>query len=206
MKAFFQRYSYDSVRMLLNQFAIAIFGFSLALATVGANRILMLLTSIGATIFYLALNYGVAWRAGSKDKSVIDRGILRFRPAQGLLIALLANSLSFLLAIITAVGLLFGADGLAAVVGFFTMFVNGMYHGVIFFFSGSENALFVDFWWIYLLTPLLSMGISFVGYIAGVKDFHITKMGIPDLPASDRPTKQELREKKKAEKENQNKS
>ena len=39
-----------------------------------------------------------------------------------------------------------------------------------------------------------------VAYIAGVKDFHITKMGIPDLPESDRPSKQELREQRAAEK------
>ena len=43
------------------------------------------------------------------------------------------------------------------------------------------------------------------GYIAGVKDFHVTGMSIPDLPESDRPTKQEKREMRKSKKENQDK-
>ena len=36
MKAFFERYSYESVRLALNQFAISMFGFALAMTAVKA--------------------------------------------------------------------------------------------------------------------------------------------------------------------------
>ena len=51
MKAFFERYSYDSVRMLLDQIAISLFGFSLAMAiTKMGNDTLLMITSLGAIL------------------------------------------------------------------------------------------------------------------------------------------------------------
>ncbi len=199
MKAFFERYSYDSVRMLLNQFAISIFGFALALTSLKAeNNTLLLVTGICSIIFYLALNYGVAWRAGSKDKITIDRGRRTFRPATGLWISLLANSLNFLLAIIVMIGALAGLEGMAGIGRFIGLFIQGMYQGVLVCIQiGGESVN--NFWWVFFLIPLPALLISFLGYIAGVKDFHITKLGIPDLPESDRPTKAERREQKKNE-------
>ena len=61
------------------------------------------------------------------------------------------------------------------------------------------------FWWSYFIITIPAMLVSTVAYIAGVKDFHITKMGIPDLPESDRPSKQELREQRAAEKRSRKK-
>ncbi len=202
MKEFFERYSYDSVRMALNQVAIAIFGCSLALATKKAgNDTLLLITSIGSIIFYLALNYGVASRVGTRDKTTIDHGSRPFRPLTGLWIALLANSLNILLALLVIIGIFAGADGLAAVSGTIALFAQGMYQGVLYSVGFAEQG-FAVFWWAFLVLPLPSMLISFIGYIAGVKDIRLTRMGVPDLPESDRPTKQELKEKKHSEKKN----
>ncbi len=201
MKDFFERYSYDSVRMLLNQFAISVFGFSLAITALKAeNETLLLITSLGSILFYLALNYGVAWRVGSKDKITIDLGRRTFRPATGLWISLLANSLNLLLAVIAMIGALAGIGGMEAIGGSIAVFIQGMYQGLLAYVKIGDAEL-NKFWWVFFLTPLPTLLISFVGYVAGVKDFHITRMGVPELPESDRPTKAERREQKKSEKE-----
>ncbi len=202
MKAFFERYSYESMRMLLNQVATSIFGFALAIASIFAkNDTLLLITSIGALIFYLALNYGVAWRVGSRDKITIDRNMRPFQPSLGLLISLLANSLNLLLAILGLIGTLAGIGGLEAIGENGALFCQGMYQGLLAVIHLDGIAL-NNYWWVYFLLPLPTMIASLLGYIAGVKDFHITSMGVPDLPASDRPTKAEVKARKKAEREN----
>ncbi len=200
MKEFFERYSYDSVRMLLNQVAISIFGFSLALVSVSAeNDTLLLITSLGAIAFYLALNYGVAWRVGSKDKITIDRGRRIFKPATGLWISLLANSVNLLLALVAMIGALGGIGVMETLGSTIAVFVQGMYQGLLAYVKIGDLEL-NKFWWTFFLTPLPAMLVSFLGYIAGVKDFHITKMGVPELPESDRPTKQEIRDRKHEDK------
>lgn len=200
MKAFFERYSYQSVRLLLNQIAISMFGFALAMTAVKADSVpLRLWTSIGSILFYLALTYGSAWKAGSEDKLSVEYGKLPFRPLRGLTIALLANSVNLLLAILITVGNLAGIGGLESVPRAIALLIQGMYLGVL---STVEigGVTLNGYWWIYFLTPIPAMLVSAVAYVAGVKDFHITKMGIPELPESDRPTKKELREQKELEK------
>ena len=205
MKSFFERYSYDSVRMGLNQFATAIFGFALALTAVQADStILMLVTSIGAVIFYLMLTYSVAWRVGSRDKTSVDLGRRRNRPFTGLWISLLANSVNLLLAVLIAIGAFTGVQNLEGIPRFIVMLLEGMYLGLINYIQVGGVSV-NEYWWVFFLLPIPSLLVSFVGYIAGVKDFHVTGMSIPDLPESDRPTRQEKREMRKSKKENQDK-
>ena len=205
MKSFFERYSYDSVRMGLNQFATAIFGFALALTAVQADSTpLMLVTSIGAVIFYLMLTYGVAWRVGSRDKTSVDLGRRRNRPFTGLWISLLANSVNLLLAALIAIGAFTGVQNLEGIPRFIVMLLEGMYLGLINYIHVGGVSV-NEYWWVFFLLPIPSLIVSTVGYIAGVKDFHVTGMSIPDLPESDRPTRQEKREMRKAKKENQDK-
>ncbi len=205
MKAFFERYSYDSVRMLLNQIAIAIFGFSLALATgkasvdaeqTGGNDTLLTITSIAAILFYLALEYGVAWKMGSNDRIGIQYGKIAWRPLTGLKVSLLANSVNILLAILITVGVLGNIPDLPGVVSTIALLAQGMYQGVLAVFQINGLPLH-EFWWVYFVIILPALLISTVGYITGAKDFHITNMGIPELPESDRPTKAERKAAKK---------
>ncbi len=192
MKAFFERYSYDSMKMLLNQIVMAVFGFSLAIASVTAkNDTLLLVTSVGAIVFYMFLTYNTAWKVGSHDKITVDLGRRKFSPLIGLWISLLANSLNFLMAILAAIGTLAGIGGLESFGKFAAMWGQCMYQGIL-VVGGLK-----DFWWVYFLLPLPAMLVSLVAYVAGVKDLHITRMGVPDLPESDRPTKKELKERKK---------
>ncbi len=199
MKAFFERYSYESMRMLLNQVAMTIFGFALALTSVTAeNDTLLLFTSIGAVIFYMVLNYGVAWRVGSRDKITVDRGMRVYNPAIGLLISLVANSLNFVMAILGMIGSLAGIGGLETFGENAALWGQGMYQGILAVIELSGEAL-NEYWWVYFLLPLPSLLVSMLGYMAGVKDFHITSMGVPEMPESDRPTKAEVKAKKKEE-------
>lgn len=130
MKQFFSRYSYDSMRMFLDQFAISLFGFCLALTAVQMeNDTLLLVFSLASILFYLALIYGVAQRVGAKDRTSVELGKLPFRPFIGALISLLANSLNLVLAgVVTLLSLLPGGN--AGMARFAAMFLNGMYQGV----------------------------------------------------------------------------
>ena len=202
MKAFFERYSYDSVRMLLNQIAISMFGFALAMsAAKGESDTLLLWSSIGAIVFYLALTYGTAWKAGSNDKLSIEYGKIEFKPLRGLLISLIANSLNLLLAVLITIGSLCGLGGLEGVSNTIALLAQGMYQGVLAVVTIDGVAL-NNLWWVYFLITLPAMLISLIGYIAGAKDIHITNMGIPELPESDRPSRKELKEQKSLEKKN----
>lgn len=204
MKNFFSRYSYDSMRMFLDQFAISLFGFSLALTALKMeNDTLLLLFSIASILFYLMLIYGVAQRVGARDRTSIDLGRMQLSPVKGTLISLLANSLNLLLALVVALlTILPGTE--ASVARFIAMFLNGMYQGVYSLVKvGSGAVALNNCWWAYFILPLPAILISTLGYIAGAKDWHLTGLSTPELPASDRPTRKELRERREEEKKKQ---
>lgn len=200
MKAFFERYSYESVRLALNQVAISMFGFALAMTSVKAESDnLLLWSSIASIVFYLALTYGSAHKTGSGDRLSIQYGKIPYRPYLGLVLSLIANSVNLILAALITVGQLTGIGGLESIPRFIALLIQGMYQGLLATVKIGETPL-NGIWWSYFIITIPAMLIATLGYIAGAKDFHITKMGIPELPESDRPSKQELREQKELEK------
>lgn len=200
MKAFFERYSYESVRLALNQVAISMFGFALAMTSIKAESdSLLLWSSIASIVFYLALTYGSAHKTGSGDRLSIQYGKIPYRPYLGLVLSLIANSVNLILAALITVGQLTGIGGLESIPRFIALLIQGMYQGLLATVKIGETPL-NGIWWSYFIITVPAMLIATLGYIAGVKDFHITKMGIPELPESDRPSKQELREQKELEK------
>ena len=202
MKAFFERYSYDSVRMLLNQVAISMFGFALAMSSLRTESdTLLLWSSIASIVFYLVLTYGTAWKAGANDKLSIEYGKISFSPLRGLMISLLANSINLLLALLIAVGTLFGLGGLEGIANAIALLAQGMYQGTLAVWSVNGAAL-NTYWWVYFLIPIPSMLVSLVAYVAGAKNIHITNAGVPELPESDRPSRKELKEQRDLEKKN----
>ncbi len=202
MKNFFTRYSYDSVRMLLDQIVIAIFGFSLAVTSVHAESdALLCATSVGAIVFYLALIYGVGWKMGQRDCKSVRYGQMTYRPFTGVWVALLANSINLLVAVAIMVGTLTGAEAVSSVANFMALMGQAMYQGILSVVKiGGQLAR--DVWWVYFLLPIPAIIVAGFAYTMGAKDRVLTKMAIPDLPASDRPTKQEKKEQKRAEKNN----
>ncbi|MBQ3508015.1 MAG: hypothetical protein IJA91_05630 [Clostridia bacterium] len=202
MKAFFERYSYESVRLALNQIAISMFGFALAMSAVKANSdALLLWSSIASIVFYLALTYGTAHKTGSQDRLSIEYGKIPFRPLRGLLVSLVANSINLLLAILIMIGSLCHVPTLEDIPGAIALLIQGMYQGILAVIHIGEQPL-NEMWWAYFIITVPAMLISTVGYVAGAKDFHITSMGIPELPESDRPSRQELKEQRELEKKN----
>lgn len=199
MKAFFDRYSYDCVRMLLNQIAISMFGFALAMtATRIESENLLLWSSIASIIFYLVLIYGVAWKRGSDDKQSIHYGKIKFNPFMGVILSAIANSVNFLVAIIIAVGTMTGFENVwifrtVALLG------QGMYQGLLAKVA-VDGVLLNNLWWAYFLIPIPAMLVSWIGYIAGAKDLHVAGGGMYQYPASDRPSRQELKEQRDLEK------
>ena len=203
MKNFFVRYSYDSMRMLLDQIVISIFGFSLALAASKTeNDTFLMGVSIGAIIFYLALLYGAAVKVGCLDKNSVDLGRQPFLRFTGTLVSLLANSLNLILAVIITV-VAFASEEVTAggVPRAIALLLQGMYQGllaVIQVGGTAEAPMYLnDCWWVYFLITIPALLISTVGYIAGVKGWRLTGFSPADLPAADRPTRKEYREQKK---------
>ena len=202
MKAFFERYSYESVRLALNQIAISMFGFALAMTAGKAESDpLLLWSSIGSILFYLVLTYGSAHRTGSGDRLSIQYGKIPFRPLTGLLLSLIANSVNLILAILITVGQYTDLVGISDISRIIALLIQGMYQGVLATVSVGGVTL-NGLWWAYFLITIPAMLVATLGYIAGAKDFHMTKMGIPEYPESDRPSKKELREQRALERKN----
>ena len=213
MKEFFKRYTYDSVKMLVDQFAISVFGFSLALASVKfQSDTLLLITSLGAILFYLFLLYGVAWNVGYRRYNTVKRGDEKPQWLNGLYISLLANAPNLILAIVNAIDCKFGADTGTGIPRGIALFIQGMYQGVLSvikldervfgawgwtYFEELGRAPLNSLWWSYFLIVLPALLVCTFGYIFGVKGWHLTGMMMPQVPMSDRPTKQELKERKK---------
>ena len=112
MKQFMSRYSYESVHLFLNQFAIGLFGITLALAASKAkNDGLRIATSIFAICFFLFLQYIAMWKVGASDRLSADLGKLKKDYTVPLKMWLLANSLNLLLALIMSCAMWFEGVG-----------------------------------------------------------------------------------------------
>lgn len=180
MKQFFGRYSYNMVRMFLNQFAISIFGLVLALATTAAdNSILTMVVGIFAICFYLFLIYTTTWEIGAKDRISVDIGKLPYRPHTGLLIALIANIPNILIAVLYAISFPFSkthawAGSLYAVMTLVSAILEGMYRGVLSVITlpGAETTMVMS-WWSYFLIILPALITSWIAYFAGFKNFRM---------------------------------
>lgn len=200
IKEFFKKYSYDSVKMLLDQFVLAIFGFSLTMASVHAkNDTLLLITGIGSVIFYLAMLYSVAWKMGTTDRASIEMGHRRFNPFTGTLVSLVANVPNLAVAVTFMINS-FVSDG-SGVSGIIGRFLNAMYLGLMTLINFNGDHLHT-YWWMYFLIILPSLLVCTVAYIMGAKGKMFAKLMVPDLPASDRPTRKELKERREGEKNN----
>lgn len=191
MKAFFRKYSYDAVKMYLNQFGTAIFGFVLAMAAGRAKNIpLRNVTSVFAILFYLFLLYTMTWEMGFREKTAVEKGQEPFRPLTGLLVSLCANGINFLLAVFITLGLLTSVPALSSIGGvssFIALLSEGMFTGLL---ANSVNGRTLNaIWWIYFLLPVPSMITCTIAYICGVKDKKLTGIFKFQYPESDREPK-----------------
>ncbi len=181
MREFMQKHSYSAVRLFVNQIAISIFGLVLAIACGKVeNDTLKVCASVGAILFYLFLLYAAMWEAGSKDKLSCSKTI----PLTGLYIGLVANSLNILLAIIITVSS-FASEGgtlhaVGAISSVIALFIEGMYTGLL---SVDLNGIPLnDYWLSYFIIVIPAIAVSAVAYWFGVKEYHFSKLLIPENP------------------------
>ena len=179
---FFKKYSYSSFRLFLAQIAMALMGMGLAVAfgKMGNAR-LQVASSIFVVLFYLFLLYVHVWDIGAKDglKAAArgtSRGLWR-----GFAMALLANALNLILALLILPGA-FAAEGstwngVSAVVSIIALMVEGMYQGILAIpFRGLQLH---DFAWVYFAVIAPAVLVCGVAYILGSYQLHATNLMIP---------------------------
>ena len=176
MKDFFHKYGYSIVKMFVNQFAISLFGSTLAMATISAdNNVLTALVSVGAVIFYMFLLYIMTWDIGAKDRVAVDIGKKEYKPFTGFIMSIIANIPTFILALIFTLASLTSSDTLAAIVDITRIVIEGMYVGLMAVIKIGDAPLH-DIWWSYIAISLPAILICGLAYFLGHKNFRFTSM------------------------------
>ena len=180
MKDFFSKHSYNIIKMFVNQIAISIFGFVLFAATSaaevnGSSSILTIVVSCCSILFYLFLIYTMTWDIGAKDKISVDVGKKPYKPHTGLILALVANIPNYIIALAYTIAYPFMANhswagNTAGIAQTASLFIQGMYRGLISSISIGSNKL-SQFWWIYFIVIIPSLVASWLGYFLGHKNF-----------------------------------
>ena len=198
IKEFFARYSYDAVKMVLDQVAMILFGMSIGLAaTLSSSRAIVWIGAVGSAVFYWFLLYMVAWKMGDMDRTSIDLGKKKFNPLTGLYVSLLANSVNLIIALAATVSqIAIGGVGVPGVVG---LLANDMYFGLMYNIKIGGVTL-NQHWWAFYVMIIPALLVSMGAYAMGAKGKVLGKIMVPDLPASDRPTRKEKKERAQAEK------
>lgn len=199
VKKFWERHSYDVVKLILDQFAIAMFGIALAISIGKAqNETLQVFASIAAVIFYLFLLYTVMWRAGSHDLVRVEGGRLAADNLTGLYVALFAQIPNFILAVLITLGEFFSFNPvfgqIGAVSGVIALFWEGMYTGLLTIHVGG--APLNSYWFMYFVIMIPALAVSTLAYYFGLKNYHATNLLIAETP-EDTERKKEEKEKKK---------
>lgn len=193
MKRFFEIHSYDMVKMLLNQVAAAVFGFSLAFASgMADNAALRNATGIFSIVFYLFLQYTMTWEIGYKDKVSVELEKKKKHAFTGVWISLCANSINFILAIFIMLASLLPESAISDIGGTcasIAVLFEGMYTGVLANHVGG--APLNSYWFVYFLLPIPSILVCGISYNLGLHDVKFTSFfNRQAYPESDRePTK-----------------
>ena len=181
---FFKKNSYDIVRLVLNQFALAVFGVVLTTAARmradGEFDWLTLIVSIFSTLFYLYILYATLLEMGGKHKVKIDSGSASCDRHLGLKMMLVAQVPNFLVLFLMLLGWIFGHGaahnsffiGLFGMMQIIMYFLQSMYDGIIGAIipnaSGTLDYFFV--WLSYLISVLPAILVSWGSYILGLKE------------------------------------
>ena len=184
--------SYEIVRLFINQVGITI--FSLVLYTgldfgmgKDSSHTVRIWLSVFATVFYLILLYNAGWEYGSKDKIKIDAGKMGAVRGKGVIMAIVANSLNFLFAIIGVVSMaIYFATEAAwlytvfSVANLFLRFFCAMYLGIIqgifsYLPANSNMDYFLETVGFGVM-PLLAIAATQIGYLFGSKDIRIVNL------------------------------
>ena len=188
MKEFFHKYGYNIVRMFLYQFAISMFGSTLAMATTtSGNTSLTIVVSVCAVLFYLFLLYVLVWELGAHDKISVDVGKKEYKPFTGVVLSMLANIPNFIIAIVFTIGYPSLASGgewgsnICAVMKVLLFILEGMYLGLLTAIRIPVNGVIQqlnNLWWPYFLITLPAIITCGLAYYLGHKNIHFTSIMI----------------------------
>ena len=181
---FVKKYSYDIVRLMLNQFALAVFG--VVLITAARMRVngnfdwLTLVVSIFSALFYLYILYATLLEMGGKHKVKIDSGSLAEDKHLGLKLMLFAQIPNFAVLLLMLIGWLFGHAltensffvGMYGVAQLVIYFLQSMYDGIIgaIMPNATGTLQFFFVWLAYLVSILPAVLVAWGSYILGLKD------------------------------------
>lgn len=181
---FLKQNSYDIVRLLLNQFALAVFGVVLTTAARmradGGFDWLTLVVSIFSALFYLYILYATLLEMGGKHKVKIDSGSMPGDRHLGVKLMLIAQIPNFLVLFLMLLGWIFGHAvagnsffiGLFGITQMIMYFLQSMYDGIIGAIipnaSGTLDYFFV--WLSYLISVLPAILVAWGSYILGLKE------------------------------------
>lgn len=166
------RYSYSAVRIYLTQFAMGVFGASLALATGKTLGALSIAAGIFSLLFFAVLVHTVAWDIGASDRIAVDGGRRKRRLYTGALVGLAAGIPNFLVATVFA---LTWPNSVAAFMKVVAMFSEGMYWGIICNIPKVGGLWLHDHWWTYFLMALCTVLFVSVSYILGFYNVGLPK-------------------------------
>lgn len=187
MKNFYKKYSFGMVKLFVTQCVIGLFGNILALFSASVKSApVTIAAGVFSMVFYLFLIYITVWEFGSKDVPAIEGGRMNRSDLTGFYIALDANVPNFALALIHAVCLPFAnsneiLSGICGISRIATLFVHGMYTGLMSVIKIGGNAINTQ-WWAYFVIIIPSLIISTIAYSMGSRDIHFTKLLLPMTP------------------------
>lgn len=158
--------------MIVNQFAIAIFGIALFVPTFKELDTLCLIASAFSVMFYLFLIYILVWEVGAKDRISVDVGKKPRRIHLGLWLSFLANIPNLVLAVLC----LFNNN-----IRVISTLFNGMYWGLIrkIQLPLGTDGVFVpisEFWSTYFIIMVPALLTCWLGYYLGYKNFKISSL------------------------------
>ena len=176
----FKNNSYTIVKMIINQFGIAIMSIIFIGGALGGNATLSLVGSVFCTLFYLSLLYTMCWDEGAKSGIRADAMHEKKDVLGGLKLALFANIPNAVLALFMILGFLFGqvlaadawAQGLYTIVHLIALVWESMYLGFIsYFLPAAETAATSGYYLLaYTLAILPSLFASWLGYFLGLQN------------------------------------
>ncbi len=182
MKKFFHDYSYSTIKMFVNQFAIAIFGTSLTFATSHAHAnsdsfdTLTVVVSVFSILFYAFLLYTMTWEIGAKDRISVDSGRKAYRPHTGLLLSLIANIPNLILAVLYLIADLLQVEKMLFVVRLIASLLQGMYFGLITAVSVPMSGGWVPLncqWYTFFLMSVPALITCWIAYFMGFKNIRL---------------------------------
>jgi hypothetical protein len=186
-RALFDRYSYNTFRLLLNQFAVAIFAAVLSMVALNLSDGAARAVSVFSIAFYLFLAYSLMWETGSKDRVSYECHKLERFGLRGVIMALIAGIPNFILAAIYAVGypqmaVEEWAGNLCAITKILMSILEGMYMGLLTTVPVGDTFLH-DPSWVYFVIPIPAILMAGLGYVFGFHNLHV----IPAKPKKKEP-------------------